>query len=77
MQSHETVFSATGIGFSVGMESERVDGTEMALDAGELFFENQMVEAGIELANLGRGGGYLPGLLTTSKHHLETVRISS
>ena len=51
VQSNITVLSAAGIRFAIRSESQRVDGTEMALDATEFFFEYQVEETGVEFAN--------------------------
>lgn len=68
--THVTVLTTRRIGEAIRMETQRVDRTEMALDASELLLEDQMVEARLELAGSGRGGGDLHRLLTTTERHV-------
>lgn len=70
VHSNVTVFTTASVAFAIGMERQRVDGTEVALDAGEFLLENQMEEASIELANTSRCRCYVHGFLTTSQHNL-------
>jgi hypothetical protein len=43
----------------------------MALDTSEFFFENQMEETSVKLADTRWGRRYVHGILTTSQHHLK------
>ena len=70
VQTNVAVFAATGVRLAVRMESQRVDGAEMALDATEFLFEYQMEEASVEFADTRRSCGYVHGILATSKDHL-------
>ena len=70
VQTNVAVFAATSVRLAVRMESQRVDGAEMALDATEFLFEYQMEEASVEFADTRRSCGYVHGILATSKDHL-------
>ncbi len=74
VQTDVTVFTATGVRLAVRMESQRIDGTEMALDATKFLFEYQMEETGIELADTSGRRCDVHGVLTTSEHHLNKKR---
>merc|ERR1712096_300593 len=62
----ETVLSSTGKPGAVGVELDRVYGSEVPLDPGKFVLENHVEEAGVEFSVLGRSGRYVPGLLTSS-----------
>ncbi len=66
LQADETVLGAGRIAASIRVEGERLNGTEVALDAAKLLLEDEVEEAALELARLRVGGGYLHRLLTTA-----------
>ena len=51
IQTNVTIFTTACVRLSVGMEGQRIDWTEMALNTSEFFFENQMEETGVEFAD--------------------------
>ena len=59
---------------AIWMEGKTVDGSKVTLDPAKLFLEDEMVEAGIKLADTCGRGGHLHGFLTSSQHHLVTRR---
>jgi len=66
LQADETVLGAGGVAASIRVEGERLNGTEVALDAAKLLLEDEVEEAALELARLRVGGRYLHRLLTTA-----------
>jgi hypothetical protein len=67
------ILSTTAVALAVWVETNSVDGTEMTLDASELFFKDQVEEAGVELADPRRRRCHLHGLLTTTKYNLREM----
>lgn len=68
IQPNEPILSATSERFPIRMECQAVNGTEMASDPSEFFFENQMVEFRFE-TTLGRQRlCYLHCLFTTAQY---------
>ena len=51
VETNVTIFTTTSVSLAVGMESQRVDGTEMTFNSAKFFFENQVKETGVELAD--------------------------
>lgn len=70
VQTNVTIFTTTGVSLAVGVEGQRVDRTEMALDAAKFFFKYQMEETSIEFTDTRRSRCHVHGVLTTSQHHL-------
>ena len=75
LQSDVAVLAAGRVVVAVGGECEGVDGAEVTLDAAELLLEDEVVETRVELADLGRGGCDLHGILATTQNHLEETDI--
>ena len=71
LQSDVAVLAAGRVVVAVGGEGEGVDGAEVTLDAAELLLEDEVVETRVELADLGRGGCDLHGVLASTQNHLE------
>lgn len=65
---HETVLTARAEAFAIGMNGNRVDRTEMALDASELFLEYQVEKARLELALTRVRGCDVHRFLTTAEN---------
>ena len=61
------VLSAAGIAFARRVAGDRVEGTEVTAHAANLLFKNLVVEARLELALTGRGGGDVHGGLATAE----------
>ena len=57
-------------GPSVWVEGERVDGTEMSLDAPEFFFHQKVEESRFEFSVLSRGRRDVTRVLTSSNHYM-------
>ena len=51
MQSDITIFTATGICLTVGVEGQRVNGAKMSFDTTKLFFEYQVEKSSVKLAD--------------------------
>ena len=56
------------------MKGNAVDGTKVAFDSGKLLFVDEVVELGVELSDLGGGGGHVHGLLASPQHHLSCIQ---
>lgn len=64
------VLTSGRVGLAVRVESERVDGTKVALHPAKLLLEDEVEEAGVELADPRGCRRHVHGLLTTAQHHL-------
>lgn len=70
VQSDVTIFTTASVSLAIWVEGQRVDGTEMALDSTEFFFEHQVEETCVEFTYTSGRRRYVHGVLTTSEHHL-------
>ena len=59
-----------GVPVAVGGEVNGVDGAEVSLEAGKLFLEDEVKEAGEELASPVRSGSDTHCLLAAAEHHV-------
>lgn len=74
VQTNVTIFTTAGVCFTVGMESQRIDGTKMTLYSSEFLFKHQMKETGIEFTDTCRGRRHVHGVLTTTQHDLQVIK---
>ena len=70
VEADVAVLASRRVRLAVRMESERIDGTKVALDPAKLFLKNQVEETGVELADPRRCRRHIHGVLTTAQHHL-------
>lgn len=69
VHTHVTVLSATAVPSSLGVDSDIVEGTEMAPDSSNLLHKKLVVEPRFELSLSRAGCGDVHGCLTSSKDH--------
>lgn len=70
MQPDVPILSSTGKGLAIHAHGEGVDGTEVTLDGGHVFLENDVVEIDLKVSGFGRRVGDVHGLLTASENDL-------
>ena len=67
---HITILAPAGIALPVRVELNRVDRAKVTLHPPKLLLEDQVEEAGVELADLGGGGGDVHGVLSAAQDDL-------
>lgn len=73
MHSNVAILASTAVAPAVRVKRDGVDGTEMTFDSPELFFEHQMEEPRVELADTCRSCRHVHSILATTQYHLHKI----
>ena len=77
VNTNVTVLTTGGVGGAGRVDSDSVEGTEVATDTANLVFEDLVVETSLEFTLTSGGSSDIHSSLTTTKNHVFLLRRNS